>query len=167
MFCRSLFILQFKDSDYPFGIFNYTLISEATTVLISRGRPKQNICVKYRIQHICVKHRICFTILLLTNVWPVNISVISWRSVLLVVFYIVVCPFVLFLLVIVLSVLRFMDSDYPFCIFKLFLYLGESCLETGATTTPKICTDIHSVPMIITIQIQNGRSSRTKVITRK
>ena len=34
----------------------------------------------------------------------------------------VVCPFVLFLLAIVLSVLlRFSDSDYPFGIFKLFL----------------------------------------------
>jgi len=34
---------------------------------------------------------------------------------------IVVCPFVFFLLVIVLSVrLRFKDSDYPFSIFKLF-----------------------------------------------
>jgi len=31
------------------------------------------------------------------------------------------CPFLLFLLVIVLSVLRFTDSDYPFDIFKLFL----------------------------------------------
>jgi hypothetical protein len=32
------------------------------------------------------------------------------------------CPFVLFLLVIVLSVLlRYTDSDYPFGIFKLFL----------------------------------------------
>jgi hypothetical protein len=34
---------------------------------------------------------------------------------------IVVCPFVLFILAIVLSVLRYMDSDYPFGIFKLFL----------------------------------------------
>ena len=34
---------------------------------------------------------------------------------------IVVCHFVLFLLAIVLSVLRFTDSDYPFGIFKLFL----------------------------------------------
>ena len=35
---------------------------------------------------------------------------------------IVVCPFVLFLLAIVLSVfLRYMDSDYPFGIIKLFL----------------------------------------------
>ena len=37
-------------------------------------------------------------------------------------FFIVVCPFVLFLLAIVLSVLlRFTGSDYPFGIFKLFL----------------------------------------------
>ena len=34
---------------------------------------------------------------------------------------IVVCPFVLFLLAIVLSVLRVKDSDYPFGTFKLFL----------------------------------------------
>jgi len=35
-----------------------------------------------------------------------------------------VCPFVLFLLVIVLSVLlRFTHSDYPFGIFKLFLFV--------------------------------------------
>jgi len=35
---------------------------------------------------------------------------------------IVVCPFVYFLLAIVLSVLlRYTDSDYPFGIFKLFL----------------------------------------------
>ena len=35
--------------------------------------------------------------------------------------YIVVCPFVLFLLSIVLSVLlRYTDSDYPFGIYKLF-----------------------------------------------
>ena len=32
-----------------------------------------------------------------------------------------ICPFVLFLLTIVLSVLRFTDSDYHFGIFKLFL----------------------------------------------
>jgi len=37
------------------------------------------------------------------------------------VLYIVVCPFVLFLLAIVLSVLRFTDSNYSFGIFKLFV----------------------------------------------
>ena len=37
---------------------------------------------------------------------------------------ILVCPFVLFLLAIVLSVLlRYTDSDYPFGIFKLFLHV--------------------------------------------
>ena len=34
---------------------------------------------------------------------------------------IVVCPFVLFLLAIVLSVLRYTDSDYPFGIFTLLI----------------------------------------------
>jgi len=33
-----------------------------------------------------------------------------------------VCPFVLFLLAIVLSVLQYTDSDYHFGIFKLFLF---------------------------------------------
>ena len=43
------------------------------------------------------------------------------------VLYIVVCPFALFLLAIVLSVLLwFTDSDYPFSIFKLFLVTGFS-----------------------------------------
>jgi hypothetical protein len=37
------------------------------------------------------------------------------------VLYIAVCPFLFFLLAIVFSVLRFMDSDYLFGIFKLFL----------------------------------------------
>ena len=35
---------------------------------------------------------------------------------------IVVCPFVLFLLAILFSVLRYTVSDWPFGIFKLFLY---------------------------------------------
>jgi hypothetical protein len=38
---------------------------------------------------------------------------------------IVVCPFVLFLLAIVLSVLRHTDSNCPIGIFKLFLLLAE------------------------------------------
>ena len=41
------------------------------------------------------------------------------------VLYIVICPCVLFLLAIVLSVLlRYTDSDYPFDIFKLFLKIN-------------------------------------------
>jgi hypothetical protein len=44
----------------------------------------------------------------------------------------VVCPFVLFLLAIVLSVLlRYMDSDYPFGIFKFVLMLW--CLAPLST----------------------------------
>ena len=39
----------------------------------------------------------------------------------------VLCPFVLFLLAIVLSVLRFTDFDYPFGIFKLFV---PTCYDT-------------------------------------
>ena len=42
-------------------------------------------------------------------------------------FVIVVCPFILFMLVIVLSVrLRYTDSDYPFDVFKpFFLYFCD------------------------------------------
>ena len=47
----------------------------------------------------------------------------------------VVCPFVLFLLAIVLSVLRCMASDYPFGIFKLFL---QNNLATGVAPYPEI-----------------------------
>jgi hypothetical protein len=46
---------------------------------------------------------------------------------------IVVCPFVLFLLAIVLSVLRYADSDCPFGIFKLFLL--ESPLKVTRETS--------------------------------
>jgi len=42
---------------------------------------------------------------------------------------IVICPFVLFLLAILLSVLRYTDSDCPFGIFKLFLQSFESDLR--------------------------------------
>jgi hypothetical protein len=48
---------------------------------------------------------------------------------------IVVCPFVLFLLAIVLSVLlRYMDSDYPFGIFKLFNNISKT--KDPVTQTP-------------------------------
>jgi hypothetical protein len=63
-----------------------------------------------------------------------NFSAISWREQ--VNFQrdddeIVVCPFVLFLLAIVLSVLlRYTDSDYPFGIFKLFFYFNEIAKNT-------------------------------------
>ena len=42
---------------------------------------------------------------------------------------VVVCPFVLFLLAIVLSfLLRYTDSDYPFGIFKLFIINVRLCI---------------------------------------
>jgi hypothetical protein len=39
---------------------------------------------------------------------------------------IVVCPFVPFLLAIVLSVLHYTDSDWPFGIFKLFIHYNTN-----------------------------------------
>ena len=51
---------------------------------------------------------------------------------LLTVLLIFVCPFVLFLLVIVLSVLlRYTDSDYPVDILKLFIFLGNTIKLTN------------------------------------
>jgi hypothetical protein len=62
-------------------------------------------------------------------IWYSSFPVFSWvrvtrALVLYVCFVDVVCPFVRFLLAIVLSVLllRYTDSDYPFGIFKLFLH---------------------------------------------
>ena len=57
-----------------------------------------------------------------------------------VVLYDVVCPFLLFLLAIVLSVLlRYTDSDYPFGISKL---LGKVCCYDYGETA-------YSVPVLI------------------
>ena len=56
---------------------------------------------------------------------------------------IVACPFVRFLMAIVLSVpLRFTDSDYPFGIFKLFLcekYIRFVCYLFFARTFSQLC----------------------------
>jgi len=50
---------------------------------------------------------------------------------------IVVCPFVIFLLAIVLSVLlRYTDSDYSFGIFKLFLQRVSPNFTSFLTTVP-------------------------------
>jgi hypothetical protein len=58
----------------------------------------------------------------LLNLPPVVVGFVSLDLLLYMnVFWIVVCPFVLFLLANVFSVLRFTDSDYPFGVFKLFL----------------------------------------------
>ena len=56
--------------------------------------------------------------------------------------FIVVCPFVLFILPIVLSVLlRFTDSDYLFGIFKLFSLIGE-VLSHKTSLTPPLFIDV-------------------------
>jgi hypothetical protein len=70
-------------------------------------------------------------------------------------FYILVCPFVLFLLAIMLSVLlRYTDSDYPFGIFKLFshnhAWLGIRIMcPSGATCLPADCcfSELHVVAL--------------------
>ena len=51
---------------------------------------------------------------------------------------IVVCPFILFLLAIVLSVLRYTDSDCPFGIFKLFLKAINTYFKVFGFTRLKI-----------------------------
>ena len=66
------------------------------------------------------------------------------------VLYIVVCPFVLFLLVIVLCVLlRYTDSDYYFGIFKLFL------------CKPIISDHIYFIPFFQIYQKQRRCATRT------
>jgi len=62
---------------------------------------------------------------------------------------IIVCPFVLFLLAMVLSVLlRYTYSDYKFCIFKLFLLSRYLCwwnINPGGYLPPNsrlFCTDM-------------------------
>jgi hypothetical protein len=51
------------------------------------------------------------------------VSYLPILSVLYSVVYIIVSPFVIYLLAITLCVCRFTDCDYPFDIFKLFVYL--------------------------------------------
>ena len=85
-------LLQYMDSNYPFGIFKLFLPFRSTSV-----------------------HPVLVGFVLL----DLQCYVYALQN--------VVCPFVLFLLTIVLSaLLRFTDSDYPFGIFKLFLqYTGN------------------------------------------
>ena len=68
---------------------------------------------------------------------PVFSGVRVARSLVLCVYFVVVCPFFFFLLAIVLSVvLRYTDSDYPFAIFKLFLINIKSIREFQITDRP-------------------------------
>jgi hypothetical protein len=64
------------------------------------------------------------------NAKQVKVAKLSKISHILIQEEIVVCPFVLFLLAIVLFfLLRFTDSDYPFGIFNLFLYQNMAYLR--------------------------------------
>ena len=66
-----------------------------------------------------------------------------------------VCPFVLFLLAIVLSVLlRYTDSDCPFGIFKLFLYLLERTLNYSSI--PSSLSDYVFVGCYDTFPVDNN-----------
>ena len=82
---------------------------------------------------------------------PVFSGVCVTRSLVLCIMFVdVVCLFVLFLLAIVLSVLRFMDSDYPFGISKLFLDKYEPrlalCNSNGnCSFVLHKCDIVHSV----------------------
>ena len=59
---------------------------------------------------------------------------------------IMICPFVLFLLTIVVSVLRFIASDYPFDIFKLLL-------DRITSKVDKKNTMIHSLILVNVLNI--------------
>jgi hypothetical protein len=69
---------------------------------------------------------------------------------------IVVCPFVLFRLAIVWSVLLgYTDSDYPFGIFKLFLLSSKVFTNTNISDLFLILIDLGMVHRYIHIYIQN------------
>jgi len=76
---------------------------------------------------------------------PVFSGVRVTRSLVLCVCFVDRCPFVLFILVIVLSVLlRYTDSDYPFGIFKLFFHGGQiSFLLGDFLTLHRVCISVH------------------------
>jgi hypothetical protein len=114
-------LLQFTDSDYPFGIFKLDL-------------PLINCIQNYLVLYFaCIFHWIAkYGWCMVFNATFNNISVISWRSVLLV-----------GETGVLLSVLlQFTDSDYPFGIFKFFFPMlcfifggRHDCMIVGFTTT--------------------------------
>ena len=59
------------------------------------------------------------------------------------------CPFVLFLLVIVFSVLRYTNSDYPFDIFKLFLVISAQSYANSIHRVFNCCPLFWYVQLII------------------
>ena len=71
--------------------------------------------------------------------------------------YNVVCPLVLFLLAIVLPVIRFTDSDYPFGIFQLFLTVFDSLLQHRSSRS-------GSLLMMISNNIRNTLVARITIL---
>jgi hypothetical protein len=69
----------------------------------------------------------------------------------------VVCPFVLFRLVIVLSVLPFTDSDYLFSIFKLVMELYSLCvylqIPISILTIKKVSIEMNPFFRYLFVQI--------------
>jgi hypothetical protein len=84
----------------------------------------------------------------------------------------VICPFVLFPLTIVLSVLRYTDSDYPFGIFKLFLKLfvnksvaGLVVWNENATKYKKLLWNLRNNHDTTHVMIRLSYSNAKKTIT--
>ena len=78
--------------------------------------------------------------------WNISV-VICYTNILCNVLWIVVWSFALILLAIVLSIIRFTDSDYPFCIFKLFFiyYLRIEVLKFASFVKCSWCVYVYSV----------------------
>ena len=71
---------------------------------------------------------------------------------------IIVCPFVFFLLVIVLSVLlRYTDSDYPFGIFKIFLE-QSNCTDWINFCYITVTDKRYRYPDSCRVMVRNGNS---------
>ena len=87
------------------------------------------------------------TLLTIPVYFRLRISCCSIFSFLWNVLCIIVFPLVLFLLSIVLSALRFMDSDYPFDIFKPFKYSNFSAFFYNLSELT--CTLQHSQFLVI------------------
>jgi hypothetical protein len=115
----------FTASNYPFYILKlvfifsvlvlfhsvYSIIWHSELVIYDINYPSLSVCI-------------CFDS-------PRNLFIFVSFNVLLSIVssLVLLCLFVLFLLAIVLSVLWFTDSDYPFGIFKLFLYVILSAIR--------------------------------------
>ena len=99
-------LLRYTDSDYPFGISKLFL---TVTRWMSLVEPE----LLTLLESLCSTQ--VFSWVRLTRLTSFLCSVLR----------IVVCPFICFLLAIVLSVLRYTNSDCPFGIFKLRFSLSD------------------------------------------